>query len=335
MSLDAASIMACPVCQSADATLFAQARDFEYFTSEETYQYLECTHCGAVYLNHPPIDRLNEIYPSNYYSYVSRQEGFFESVKQWLDGRLFKKSLDQIPGDGLSVLDVGGGAGWLLSLVRKLSPRVVQTHEVDVAESVRAAAEAAGHQFHCARIEEFETTERFDLILMLNLIEHVSDPVGVLSALSRLVSDRGLILVKTPNTDTLDRRIFQHRNWGGFHCPRHWVLFTMEGFTRLAEQCGLEVVEAKYTQGGPQWASSIMSLLTNWGLIKLSKARPISVHPLTGPLAAAAAAFDFFRKPVARTAQMFFTIRRARTATIKSHPDGATLVYSGRTATDA
>lgn len=317
--MNAATItpMPCPVCAGSDVVHFAEARDLEYFTSDQTYQYLECRDCGSVYLNNPPVDRLHEIYPPNYYSYLDNAKGgVLEGIKHRLDARIFNKLLDRIPGDRLSVLDVGGGTGWLLSLVRGLSPRVVQTHEVDIVESVRGPAEAAGHQFHAVRIEEFETTQQFDLIIMLNLIEHVADPPAVLRALSRLVSPRGLILIKTPNTDTLDRRLFQNRNWGGFHCPRHWVLFNMKGLSRLAERCGLEVVQSKYTQGGPQWASSIMAFLASRGLISMSRARPMSRHPLVFPLVAAGAAFDFLRMPFARTAQMIFTLRRAGAAAL-------------------
>jgi 2-polyprenyl-3-methyl-5-hydroxy-6-metoxy-1,4-benzoquinol methylase len=313
--IDVANAMPCPICKGADVSLFAHARDMEYFTGDQTYTYLECRQCGAVYLDRPPVDRLHEIYPANYYSYAGgKQTGLLESVKQQLDARIFRKLLERIPGERLSVLDIGGGAGWLLSLVRGLTPRVAETHQVEITESARAAAEAEGHQFHCVRIEEFRTTQRFDLILMLNLIEHVADPRAVLQVLSELVTPGGLILIKTPNTDTLDRRLFQHNNWGGLHCPRHWVLFTMPGFARLAGECGLEVVEAKYTQGGSQWASSVMAYLAAKGWISLSADRPMSVHPLLAPMLAAGAAIDFVRMPFANTAQMFFTLRQANPA---------------------
>jgi SAM-dependent methyltransferase len=210
------------------------------------------------------------------------------------------------------VLDVGGGTGWMLTLLRQLSPRIAETHEVDIDSQAQADAEAAGHVFHCCMIEDFETDRKFDLILMLNLIEHVADPAGVLRAASQLLSPQGLLLIKTPNVDTLDQRIFRHRNWGGFHCPRHFVLFTMGGFKALAERCGLEVVEAKYTQGGPQWACSVMALFTRWGLTSVTFERPMPQHPLYNPLQMAGAAFDFCRLPLAKTAQMFVSLRRRR-----------------------
>jgi len=70
----------------------------------------------------------------------------------------------------------------------------------------------------------FRHGRKFDLIMMLNLIEHVRDPVAVLQKMKRHAGADGLILIKTPNYDSLDARIFRHRNWVGLHCPRHWVI---------------------------------------------------------------------------------------------------------------
>ncbi len=302
----------CPVCAGTTSKPFATVRDREFFTSSDRFEYRECP-CGAVFLVDPPIDRLPEIYPPTYYAFEERsaRRSLATAVKEWLDDREFRKLLAGVPGDALTALDVGGGSGWLLDRVRHASPRVSETHVVDPAESARAAAEAAGHAFHGVPIERFESEQHFHLILALNLIEHVADPRAVLSRLRDLLDDEGLALVKTPNTDTLDRRIFQHRDWGGFHCPRHWVLFTMPDFRRLAEDCGLEVVRASYTQGGVQWASSILQALGRAGWISTSAERPVFTHPLFLPVAMAAAAFDFLRRPFAPTAQMFFVLRRA------------------------
>nr|WP_277347985.1 class I SAM-dependent methyltransferase [Streptomyces sp. HNM0574] len=182
-----------------------------------------------------------QIYPSNYYSYggIEGSTAFTERVKEKLDGRTLGEILRKIPGERLRVLDVGGGAGRLLTTARRVCPRVAETHEVDV----QAAAERAGHVYHCMPVEKFSSDETFDLIMMMSVIEHVPDPAQVLHQASELLSDNGVLLVKTPNTATWDCRIFRHRNWGGFHCPRHFVLFTRDG---------LRTPSSAYTQGAPR-----------------------------------------------------------------------------------
>lgn len=302
----------CPVCDSNRWRLFARARDVEYYSSNQTFTYLSCDNCHSVYLDRPPVDRLGEIYPANYYSYAAQQEhrGIVERIKEYLDVRTFRSLLSRIDGNDLKVLDVGGGSGWLLNVVRKASARVKQTHEVDLDAGARARAEAAGHVFHHCRIEEFSCTESFDLILMLNLIEHVSDPAAVLRAMEKHLSPQGLILIKTPNVRTLDCRIFRNHNWGGFHCPRHFVLFTRQSIIDLGSRCGLITMKASYTQGAPQWACSVLGWLGLKGWLKISAQRPLYTHPLYPIACAIAAGFDFARMPFTPTAQMFVVFQR-------------------------
>jgi SAM-dependent methyltransferase len=305
--------MACPVCENTTVELFATASDKEYFTSTQEYRYARCPRCTAVYLDSPPADQLAEIYPPNYYSYggIADSTTITERIKAWLDRRMLRKLLSRVPGEKLRVLDVGGGAGWLLTTVREACDRVAETHEVDLQSEAADAAERAGHVYHRMPIEEFTSSERFDLILMMSIIEHVPDPRAVLGSMRDLLSDNGLLLVKTPNTSTVDCRWFRHRNWGGFHCPRHFVLFTAAGLAELGRECGLEVVESTYTQGAPQWALSVMSLLQDRGWIKVTAQRPAYRHPVYEPLTALFAGIDFLRARWAPTAQMEVVFRRS------------------------
>jgi SAM-dependent methyltransferase len=302
----------CPVCGSHQVRSFARARDVEYYTSDSIYAYLQCDRCKSICLESPPTDQLDKIYPPNYYSYdpLRQLTSITERVKGFLDARLFQTLLRRIPGENLNVLDVGGGAGWLLSTLRKVSLRIKATHEIDINERARSAAESAGHVFHCCRVEDFSSSESFDLILLLNLIEHVADPAAILKVMRELLSPEGLILIKTPNVDTLDCRLFRNHNWGGFHCPRHFVLFNRQSIIDLGQRCGLQAIQATYTQGAPQWACSILGSLGLNGWIQISANRPLYTHPLYPYLCAIAATFDLIRSPIMATAQMFIVFRR-------------------------
>lgn len=307
------TLMACPICGDGEAELFATAYDKEYFTSEQPWRYARCPRCTAVYLHEPPADRLGEIYPDNYYSYGGIAEtSITERIKEWLDRRTLRRTLERVPGEKLRVLDVGGGEGWLLGTVRRACDRVVETHEVDLQEDAAAVAQAAGHIYHRMPVEEFVSDDRFDLILMMSIIEHVADPRAVLVSMSRLLSDDGVLLLKTPNTDTLDCRLFRRHNWGGFHCPRHFVLFTERGLRALGDEVGLEVASCTYTQGAPQWAISVMAWLSDRGLIRVTRERPAYTNRVYEPLLAVFAAVDYARVLFSPTAQMVVQFTKKR-----------------------
>ena len=141
--------------------------------------------------------------------------------------------------------------------------------------------------------------------MMLNLIEHVRDPVAVLQKMRGMLTPDGLILIKTPNYDSLDARIFRHRNWVGLHCPRHWVIFTPESFRAASARAGLNVRRLDLTQGAPFWTWSMLNELRKHGLVEISRGKPAWRHPLTRWLYLFFAAFDFARRPFMRTSQMF------------------------------
>jgi SAM-dependent methyltransferase len=166
----------CPLCGTEGAQKWARARDVEYCTTDEEFTYWRCDPCRVLFVDPMPTTRLAEIYPDNYYSYSSTSHGVVHRLKNWLDRRYLRDILQHLSAPSLSVLDVGGGDGWLLTLVRGLDRRVSHTQVVDLDPAAEGLARAQGHEYFCGRIEDFETDRSFDLILVLNLIEHVAEP---------------------------------------------------------------------------------------------------------------------------------------------------------------
>jgi len=295
----------CLACGSHDVAFWTSARDVEYHSTCDTFVYVRCAECGALSIVDVPSKRLAEIYPDTYYSFSDGKMSLAERVKQWLDRRMFRRLFADIKGESLSALDIGGGTGWLLTQARAVEPRLKHTAVVDIDAKAREGAEQLGHAFHLSRVEEFRGGRKYDLILLLNLIEHVDDPVAVLASMKKLLAPGGKILAKTPNHDSLDARLFRDSSWGGYHCPRHWVIFTPESFAAAIERAGLKVDKIAFTQGAPFWAVSALEWLGRKGLVRIDRARPMCRHPLFGPLLAGFAALDMARKPFARTSQMF------------------------------
>jgi SAM-dependent methyltransferase len=290
---------------------WAVARDVEYLSSDEAFAYVRCADCDAISIADVPSDRMSEIYPETYYSFSEGRMSLAQRVKQWLDRRMFKRLFAGIEGTSLAALDVGGGTGWLLTQARAVEPRLHHTAVVDIDAQARQGAEKLGHAFHLGRVESFVGERKYDLILLLNLIEHVEDPVAILAKMRDLLAPGGKILAKTPNHDSLDARLFRHSSWGGYHCPRHWVIFTPESFERAVRKAGLQLDRIELTQGAPFWAVSILEWLGRRGWTKVDRARPMHLHPLFGPLLAVFAAVDLARKPFSRTSQMFAEVSAA------------------------
>ena len=107
------------------------------------------------------------------------------------------------PFAGLRVLDIGCGGGLLSEPMARLGAEVVG---VDAAERNIPVAEAHARQSGLA-IDYRHTTaeamaaagERFDVVLNMEVVEHVADPLAYLTACRQLLKPGGLHLCSTIN----------------------------------------------------------------------------------------------------------------------------------------
>jgi 2-polyprenyl-6-hydroxyphenyl methylase/3-demethylubiquinone-9 3-methyltransferase len=108
----------------------------------------------------------------------------------------------------LRVLDIGCGAGLLCEPLTRLGAQVIG---VDPSASNIAAAKLhadRGHlsiDYRCTTVEEMDVRERFDIVLAMEVVEHVSDVGLFLGRCASMLKPGGLMVVSTLN-----------RNWKSF-----------------------------------------------------------------------------------------------------------------------
>lgn len=302
----------CPLCKSRDVKLLTSVRDVEYFTSDLFYNYFNCKFCKSIFLNKPPVNQLHRIYPSAYYSFESNDRSFFhqflEYSKSYLDKLNFKKSLRKIDAKKIYTLDIGGGTGYMSNVLKDSDRRVFETTILDIDSKAKSTANKNGHKFLTSTIENLNIKNKFNYVLMLNLIEHVYDPLKVLKIVKKSMKRSGLLLIKTPNTLSLNRKIFSKVYWGGYHAPRHWIIFNKQSFSNLAKKSGFIVEDFSYTQGAPQWAASILGTVNIIFSIKSKK--PMHLRFSFILLLFFFAVFDFATSFLIKTDQMYFLLRK-------------------------
>jgi hypothetical protein len=147
--------------------------------------------------------------------------------------------------------------------------------------------------------------------LMLNLIEHVEDPLLVLKKLFTNMAAGGYALIKTPNTNSLNYKLFHQSYWGGYHAPRHFVLFNEKNITELCKKVGFTEVTVRQTQGAPQWAATIYGM-RHHDSVMASGSFPSKIFGKNTPslTLAIAAIFDFTLGRFFGTDQMFVIIKK-------------------------
>ncbi len=118
--------------------------------------------------------------------------------------RHFGRDDDRLdPFDGLSVLDVGCGGGLISEPMARLGGAVTGLDaapaNIEVAR-LHAAASGLAIDYRCATAEdEAEAGRQYDLVLALEIIEHVADVGTFLSSLGRVVRPGGALFLSTLN----------------------------------------------------------------------------------------------------------------------------------------
>lgn len=114
-----------------------------------------------------------------------------------------RDTADDLPFDGLSLIDVGCGGGLVAEPMARLGAKVTGIdaggQNIPVAE---LHAESQGLEIdyrHTAAETLVETGAQYDVVLALEIIEHVADPVAFLTACRALTKPDGLLICSTIN----------------------------------------------------------------------------------------------------------------------------------------
>ena len=109
---------------------------------------------------------------------------------------------------GLRILDIGCGAGLLCEPLTRLGAQVIG---IDPSATNIAAARLHADKGHLSidyrntTVEEMDVRERFDIVLAMEVVEHVTDVGAFLSRCAAMLKPGGLMVVSTLN-----------RNWKSF-----------------------------------------------------------------------------------------------------------------------
>ncbi len=117
--------------------------------------------------------------------------------------RFGRDPLKPRPLAGLRLIDVGCGGGLLCEPLARLGAQVtgIDAGERNVAIAKTHAAEGElDIDYRQASAENLAAAgESFDIVLSMEVVEHVSDPAGFMAACARLVAPGGLLIAATLN----------------------------------------------------------------------------------------------------------------------------------------
>jgi SAM-dependent methyltransferase len=209
----------------------------------ENYQ--RCINCGLVRIFPQPSDeRLTRIYDEDYACIWGKdeQEMIFKHLKRKLS-LLVLRPLSKFVRRG-RLLDIGAGSGMLMETAAELE---YETYGVEGGEtSVKNLQRKFGRDrvfggwLEAMDFESFGKTDFFDVITMVDVLEHSRDPNLTLDIANKLLKAGGIVSCYIPTTSSLAAKLMGKR-WDSY-CTMHTFSFSNENLRVLFSQHGFDVL---------------------------------------------------------------------------------------------
>ena len=303
-------ITTCNNCGSESSDPLAVSIDFEYATCSNEFSFSRCRECGLVYLrNRPDVAELSVIYPADYIPHRFNEHlgPVVSYLRNLVQGQKVKSIAPYAPA-GSVIVDVGPGSGDLLRILRDLGEPSWRLIGVDFADEAIACVESLGLEGVKGRFEEIEWSGSPPQVIIMNqVIEHLEDPATAVAKAYDLLCPGGVFVVETPCVDAWDAKLFRGRYWGGWHTPRHWVLYDQDTLAALMRRHGFEVIETTYLLSPNFWLQSLHHAISErWRMPRFAKLFDVKVLPML----ALASAIDVGQKLLAGRTSNFRMVGR-------------------------
>lgn len=318
---DGFELVPCNHCGADDfRTVVLIDKDYEYDGiiddrwSRRRFRMVRCKRCGLVYINPRPTQaEVMHYYPAGEYCCFAQlpPKNALMAVLYRLMVFLKRRALmPLLPDDGV-LLDFGCGTGhWLVALKEKAKPgqRFIG---IDASEGAIAKLSAQGIEAYVGDDTVLDTeleADSVDVILLTHVIEHVPDPKATLKRLARVLKPGGVIHGVTPNVDAWDVERYG-KYWGGWHAPRHFILFDDKLFRAYSEEAGLEVESLTWDmEGASHWAVSMHTKAAEERGFRPSPEKwRMGIYPL---YLLVCIPIGLFQKLVSKTSVMSFVLKK-------------------------
>lgn len=233
----------CPACLSENTHKWGQKNQFLI---------LKCNVCGHGFVDPMPDPAfLADLYDEQSYGTIKtdvaeadeliRVEDLYPNAT--LDAeRMLRTAMAMVSNHEISLLDIGCGYGFSSRIAKTLN---MQVTALEISSNGRhATRKIAGLDPVPSTFDTFTTEERFDIILMSQVIEHVSSIDIWAAKASDILNDNGVLILAMPNFNNIIALLFREKD-PYISPPMHVNYFTARSATAWLNRQGFERVIVK------------------------------------------------------------------------------------------
>lgn len=266
------SVPACPVCGHSERSLaYSDVQDWSFFSAPGSWTYWDCAHCQALFLDPRPTPAT---VGNAYQSYYTHAEAGRLSLLTRLKGRARNEALSQQLATSVEprlpallrvpplvgwlsrrvvvpfgwrelaslprgrFLDVGCGSGQTVALAQALG---WQAAGIEVDPLAVQEARRRGLDIIEGTVEQLsEQVGQLDCVMCSHVLEHVHQPLQLLTLLHASLRPGGVLLLTLPNALSVVRRHFG-ADWRGLEAPRHLCIPALPYLLQCLAAAGFSV----------------------------------------------------------------------------------------------
>lgn len=198
---------------------------------------LQCCRCGLVRLD----------------KFVTDEEAFYNKSGMWqsngMNSNIRQARIEAKDDDerrtsfaenyckNKRVLDFGCGSGGFLKMIKDIA---ISVAGVELEDEKRLFLNEEG--LACFESVDALCEEKYDVITMFHVLEHLPDPIMILEELKKHLTDDGKIIIEIPNADDALLSLYESTDFADFtYWVCHLYLYTNSTLTKLMNRCGLKI----------------------------------------------------------------------------------------------
>ncbi len=227
----------CPVCGT-----FNIQKKFIITKYKPHFKIDQCNECDFIFMNPQFNDEIiNKFYDKDYYKGNSEYSYYDEREAEEYSLYVWEKRIRKIrtyAGSG-NILDIGCAFGGFLKAASKwFTPFGIELSEY----SCEHAKKLYNDNIHSGTLNDNPFQKNvFSVITMIEVIEHLKEPLRTLVECYNLLKTDGLLVIQTANMDALQAKFFGDKY--GYYMPGHLSYFTKKNLTTMLNDIGFKKIK--------------------------------------------------------------------------------------------
>lgn len=196
-----------------------------------SYRINKCRKCGLIYQEQS--QRFSYVNYDNIYQNTPNYQRANRSQRKMFDG--IHSEINKYGRTGRTVLEVGCSYGLLLAYLRE---KGWETTGIDMCRKATEYAQVRGLNCYNTSIEDFRPSNKFEIILLIHVLEHLKKPLQSLQEIQSWLIPGGILYIRVPNIESSILRWSKANFLGHLKPFEHLYYFSPTTIKRLLEKAG-------------------------------------------------------------------------------------------------